>query len=139
MAIFRNAAQVWNHNFYWQSLDPKGGGEPTGILKTQIESTFGSYACFREAFAKAALGVFGNGWVWLVVNRQGTLEIVPTKNADTPLCVGDKPLITLDIWEHAYYLDYQNRRADYIEAWFDRLVNWRFAEQNLSSSTITRG
>lgn len=130
-AIFHNAAQVWNHNFYWLSMSAKGGGEPTGSLKRSIESEFGTFKDFRGAFTKAAVGEFGSGWVWLVVSRTGKLEIAVTGNADTPLTAGTISLITLDVWEHAYYLDFQNRRADYIASWFDKLVDWRFAERNL--------
>ncbi len=129
--IFHNAAQVWNHNFYWPSMAAKGGGEPAGKLQRSIESAFGSFKDFRSAFTKAAVGEFGSGWVWLVVNSEGKLEICVTNDADTPLVDGKRPLITLDLWEHAYYLDYQNRRADYIAAWFDKLVDWGFAEKNL--------
>ncbi len=128
--IFHNAAQVWNHNFYWLSMAGKGGGEPSGKLKRAIDSDFGHFADFRKDFTKAAVGEFGSGWVWLIVNREGKLEIIVTSNADTPLTNGKKPLITLDLWEHAYYLDFQNRRADYIASWFDKLVDWRFAEKN---------
>jgi Fe-Mn family superoxide dismutase len=128
--IFRNAAQVWNHDFYWLSMGAKGGDEPTGRLKRAIESEFGSFTEFRKVFTKAALGEFGSGWVWLVVNQKGNLEIVVTSDADTPLIDGKRPLITLDLWEHAYYLDFQNRRADYVAAWFSELVDWRFAERN---------
>ncbi|MGE5200590.1 MAG: superoxide dismutase [Acidobacteriota bacterium] len=130
-AIFHNAAQVWNHNFYWLSMSAKGGGAPTGALKRSIEREFGTFKDFRSAFTKAAIGEFGSGWVWLVVGRTDKLEIAVTGNADTPLMDGKKPLITLDVWEHAYYLDYQNRRADYIASWIDKLVDWRFAEKNL--------
>jgi len=130
-SVFHNAAQVWNHNFYWQSMRAKGGGEPAGKLKRSIESDFGSVKDFRSAFAKAAVGEFGSGWIWLVANPEGKLEIDVTKNADTPVTDGKKPLITLDVWEHAYYLDFQNRRADYIASWLDKLVDWRFAEKNL--------
>jgi superoxide dismutase, Fe-Mn family len=131
-AIFHNAAQVWNHNFYWLSMAPGGGGEPAGKLKRSIESDFGNFKDFRAAFTKAAVGEFGSGWVWLTVNRAGKLEIAVTSNADTPLTDGKKPLITLDLWEHAYYLDFQNRRADYIASWLDKLADWRFAEKNLA-------
>jgi superoxide dismutase, Fe-Mn family len=130
-SIFHNAAQVWNHNFYWQSMTPKGGGEPDGKLKRAIESAFGTVKDFRAAFTKAAIGEFGSGWVWLVADKDGTLEIAVSKDADTPLTEGKTPLITLDVWEHAYYLDFQNRRADYIAAWLDKLVDWRFAEKSL--------
>jgi superoxide dismutase, Fe-Mn family len=129
--IFHNAAQVWNHNFYWLSMAAKGGGEPTGKLKQAIESKFGNFKAFRDAFSKAAVGEFGSGWVWLLADRAGKLEIAVTSNADTPLTDGMNALVTLDLWEHAYYLDYQNRRVDYIAAWFDKLVDWRFAEKNL--------
>jgi superoxide dismutase, Fe-Mn family len=129
--IFHNAAQVWNHNFYWLSMAAKGGGEPAGKLKHSIDSEFGSFKGFRDAFSKAAVGEFGSGWVWLTATREGKPEIAVTNNADTPLTDGKKPLITLDLWEHAYYLDFQNRRADYIASWFDKLVDWRFAEKNL--------
>jgi Fe-Mn family superoxide dismutase len=130
-AVFHNAAQVWNHNFYWLSMAAKGGGEPAGQLKRSIESTFGNFKDFRTAFAKAAVGEFGSGWVWLIVNKEGKLDVAVTNDADTPLMDGAKPLITLDLWEHAYYLDFQNRRADYIASWLDKLVDWRFAEKNL--------
>jgi superoxide dismutase, Fe-Mn family len=130
-AVFHNAAQVWNHNFYWLSMAAKGGGEPAGQLKRSIESRFGSFKDFRTAFTKAGIGEFGSGWVWLIVNKEGKLDIAVTNDADTPLMDGVKPLITLDLWEHAYYLDFQNRRADYIASWLDKLVDWRFAEKNL--------
>jgi superoxide dismutase, Fe-Mn family len=129
--VFHNAAQVWNHDFYWLSMGAKGGGEPSGKLKRSIESDFGGIKDFRTAFTKAAIGEFGSGWVWLVVTKEGKLAIEVTKNANTPITEGKKPLITLDVWEHAYYLDFQNRRADYIASWLDKLVDWRFAEKNL--------
>jgi len=131
VAIFHNAAQVWNHNFYWKSMRASGGGEPSGTLKRSIDNDFGSFKEFREAFSKAGVGQFGSGWVWLTANRGGALEISVSDNADTPLTAGKTPLITLDLWEHAYYLDYQNLRANYIAAWFDKLVDWHFAEENL--------
>jgi Fe-Mn family superoxide dismutase len=129
-AIFHNAAQVWNHNFYWRSMQASGGGEPAGDLAHAIDDAFGNFEAFRDAFTKAAVGEFGSGWIWLVANPTGELEITVTSNADTPVTAGKKPLITLDVWEHAYYLDYQNRRPDYIAAWFGKLVNWHFAEEN---------
>jgi len=132
MAIFNNAAQAWNHTFYWNSLKPKGGGKPTGALLTQIEKDFGDFAAFKAAFAKAATSQFGSGWAWLVKNGD-TLTITKTGNADTPLIHGQKPLLTIDVWEHAYYLDYQNRRADYVATVLDRLINWEFAAQNLAA------
>jgi len=133
-AIFHNAAQTWNHTFYWHGMCAKGGGEPSGALKSAIERDFGGVARFREAFSEAAAGQFGSGWTWLVAGKDGKLKIAATDNADTPLAHGDRPLVAIDLWEHAYYLDYQNRRADYVAAWFDKLVDWSFAESNLGSS-----
>jgi Fe-Mn family superoxide dismutase len=130
-AIYHNAAQVWNHNFYWTSMKPDGGGAPQGALKQAIDSAFGSFVAFRDAFVAAALGEFGSGWIWLVARAGGPLEIRVTSDADTPLTTQDRSLVTLDVWEHAYYLDFQNRRADYIAGWLDHLVDWRFAERNL--------
>lgn len=130
-AIFNNAAQIWNHTFYWNSLKPNGGGQPTGALKAKVDSAFGGYDAFRKQFVEAAMGQFGSGWAWLVSDA-GTLKIVKTANADLPLVHGQKPLLTLDVWEHAYYLDYQNRRQAYAEAVVDKLLNWEFAEKNLA-------
>jgi Fe-Mn family superoxide dismutase len=128
--IFNNAAQVWNHTFYWNSLRPKGGGEPPSMLKQKIEAAFGSVdACKRELSA-AAVAQFGSGWAWLVVDA-GKLKIIKTADAGTPITQGVKPLLTVDVWEHAYYLDYQNKRADYVNAVLDKLINWEFAERNL--------
>lgn len=124
--IFNNAGQAWNHEFYWQSMSPNGGGHPTGELKSRIEKDFGSYEKFREAFKNAAVSQFGSGWAWLVDNN-GKLEVIKTSNADTPIALGLKPLLTIDVWEHAYYLDYQNRRADYVDSFLDHLANWNFA------------
>ena len=129
-AIFNNAAQVWNHTFYWQSLKPGGGGEPPAALKAKMEASFGSVAACREELTKAATSQFGSGWAWLVADGDA-LKVVKTGNAETPLTSGMKPLVTIDVWEHAYYLDYQNRRADYVAAVLDRLVNWEFALANL--------
>jgi Fe-Mn family superoxide dismutase len=129
-AIFNNAAQVWNHTFYWKSLRPAGTGTLAGKLKSKIDTAFGGYQNFRTQFSEAAVGQFGSGWVWLVEDS-GTLKIVKTSNADNPLVRGQKPLLTLDVWEHAYYLDYQNRRQAYAEAVIDKLLNWEFAEKNL--------
>ena len=129
-AIFNNAAQVWNHTFYWESMRPGGGGQPAGKLKEKIDSDLGGYDKFREEFKKAAMTQFGSGWAWLIV-KDGKLAITKTANAGTPLEQGLNPLITIDVWEHAYYLDYQNRRADYVDAWLDKLVNWEFAAKNL--------
>jgi Fe-Mn family superoxide dismutase len=129
-AVFNNAAQIWNHTFYWHSLKPGAGGAPAGRLGERIAASFGDYARFREAFVKAAVGQFGSGWAWLVADGE-RLEIVKTGNAETPLTSAKKPLLTIDVWEHAYYLDYQNRRKDYVEAVIDRLLCWEFAEKNL--------
>jgi len=127
--VFNNAAQAWNHTFLWNSMSPTGGGEPNGALAEAINARFGNLAGFREKFKAAALGQFGSGWTWLV-RRGGTLEIVSTGNAETPLTDGSTPLLTLDVWEHAYYLDYQNKRDAYTDAYLDRLINWAFAEHN---------
>lgn len=130
-AIFNNAAQAWNHEFYWHSMRPNGGGEPPSALKARLESDFGSVDACRQALVAAATSQFGSGWAWLVVNGKGKLEVVKTANADTPFSLGMKPLLTLDVWEHAYYLDYQNRRADYAKAVVDKLLDWEFAAANL--------
>ena len=131
-AILNNAAQVWNHTFYWNSLRPQGGGKPSGALAAQIDQSFGSVDAFKTEFAKAATGQFGSGWAWLVKDGD-KLSIVKTGNADTPIAHGQQPLLTIDVWEHAYYLDYQNRRADYVAAVLDGLINWEFAAQNLAA------
>jgi Fe-Mn family superoxide dismutase len=132
-AIFNNAAQAWNHTFYWNSLHPKGGGKPSGKLLEQIERDFGSFDQFRTQLAQAAVGQFGSGWAWLVKNGN-RLEVVATSNADTPLATGKKPLLTIDVWEHAYYLDYQNRRADYVNAVIEKLLHWEFAAAQFASA-----
>jgi superoxide dismutase, Fe-Mn family len=129
-AIFNNAAQAWNHTFYWHSLRPKGGGEPPAVLERLMESSFGSFEACKKELAGAATGQFGSGWAWLVLDG-GKLKVVKTGNAHTPLTQAAKPLLTIDVWEHAYYLDYQNRRADYVNAVLDSLVNWEFAAENL--------
>ena len=129
-AIFNNAAQFWNHTFYWRSLKPGGGGEPPTELKRRIEASFGSVAACKKEYAAAAVSQFASGWAWLVLDK-GNLKIVKTGNADVPLTKGLKPLLTIDVWEHAYYLDYQNRRADYVNAVLDKLINWEFALQNV--------
>ena len=129
-AIFNNAAQSWNHDFYWQSMTPKGG-EPSGKIKDALKDSFGGVKEFKEAFAKAAVAQFGSGWAWLVKGKDGKLEIATTSNADTPIAHGKTPLFAADVWEHAYYLDYQNRRPDHVKDWIDRLANWSFAEKNL--------
>jgi superoxide dismutase, Fe-Mn family len=126
VAVFNNAAQVWNHTFFWNSMKKGGGGQPSGPLGQKIEKSFGSYQEFKNAFVAAGVGQFGSGWAWLVQDGD-KLAIVKTSNADTPLARGQKALLTCDVWEHAYYLDYQNRRKDFIEAFLDHLANWEFA------------
>lgn len=131
--VFNNAAQVWNHTFYWNSLSPNGGGEPTGELAQAINKTWGDFQSFKEAFSTAAAGQFGSGWAWLVKKSDGTLAITTTANAETPLTEkGQTALMTCDVWEHAYYVDYRNARPKYIEAFWS-LVNWDFAAQNFKS------
>lgn len=130
-ALFNNAAQVFNHAFYWNSMKPGGGGAPGGRIAAAIDAAFGDYQKFVEEFSSAAASQFGSGWAWLVQDGQA-LKIIKTSNADTPVAAGLRPLITIDVWEHAYYLDYQNRRADYIKAFLDSLANWDFAESNLA-------
>jgi superoxide dismutase, Fe-Mn family len=127
--IFNNAAQVWNHTFYWNSLSPKGGGEPPSSLKQKIESSFGGLDACKKELATAATTQFGSGWAWLVKDGD-SLKVIKTSNADLPLIKGLKPLLTIDVWEHAYYLDYQNRRPDYVNAVLDKLINWGFAADN---------
>ncbi len=122
--LFNNGAQVWNHSFYWEGFSPNGGGEPEGKLLEDIKRDFGSFGQFREAFDQAAATLFGSGWAWLVENQQGKLEIVQSSNAGNPLRESKKPLLTCDVWEHAYYLDYQNRRPEYVKA-FWKLVDWQ--------------
>ena len=131
--LFNNAAQVWNHTFYWHSMAPSGGGDPDGDLRAAIESAFESVDAFKQAFADKAKTLFGSGWTWLVKGDSG-LEIVQTKDADLPLKHGQTALLTLDVWEHAYYLDYQNARPAYIETWLESLANWEFAAENLAKS-----
>lgn len=128
--VFNNAAQVWNHTFYWNSLSPKGGGEPSGKLADAINKKWGSVAAFKEAFNKSAAGNFGSGWTWLVKKPDGSLDIVNTSNAATPLTTADVALLTCDVWEHAYYIDYRNARPKYLETFWN-LVNWDFAAKNL--------
>jgi len=129
--LFNNAAQIWNHTFYWNSLKRGGGGKPAGRLAAMIDSDLGGYDNFRKDFAANAVSQFGSGWGWLVVEG-GKLKIVKTGNAEVPLTKGQTPLLTIDVWEHAYYLDYQNRRADYVNAVIDKLLNWDFAAENLA-------
>jgi Superoxide dismutase len=130
-AIFNNAAQAWNHSFYWNSLTPKGGGEPPDALKQKIEASFGSVDSCKKELASTAVSQFGSGWAWLVLDGD-MLKVVKTANADIPMTKGLKPVLAIDVWEHAYYLDYQNRRADYVNAVLDKLINWEFALQNIS-------
>ncbi len=129
--LLNNAAQAWNHAFFWRCLHPDGGGRPAGDLADRIDATFGGYDAFLKEFTAAALGVFGSGWVWLVIDGPG-LAIMDTPNGETPIMRGISPLLTLDVWEHAYYLDYQNRRPDYVATIMEHLVNWGFAAQNLA-------
>lgn len=128
--VFNNAAQVWNHTFYWNSMAPNAGGEPTGKLADAINAKWGSVAAFKEAFNKSAAGNFGSGWTWLVKKSDGSLDIVNTSNAATPLTTTDLALLTCDVWEHAYYIDYRNARPKYLESFWS-LVNWSFAAKNL--------
>lgn len=129
-SVFNNAAQVWNHSFFWKSLKPGGGGKPDGKILARLEKDFGSFDAFKKTFVETGLAQFGSGWVWLVTEG-GVLKVVKTPNADTPLVHDQKPVLTCDVWEHAYYLDYQNRRKDFVEAFVDRLVNWDFAAAQL--------
>jgi Fe-Mn family superoxide dismutase len=130
--VFNNAAQVWNHTFYWNSLSPNGGGEPTGALAEAIVKSFGSFEKFKEAFTQCAVTTFGSGWAWLVKNADGSLALVSTSNAGCPLTSDQTPLLTCDVWEHAYYIDYRNARPKYLEAFWN-LVNWEFAAANFAA------
>jgi len=130
-AIFNNAAQAWNHSFYWQSIKPNGGGDPSGAIAKKLKSDLGGYDKFVEEFKKAGVSQFGSGWAWLVL-RGGKLEVIKTSNADTPIADGLKPLLTVDVWEHAYYLDYQNRRDDYLDMYIKNLINWDFVNSQLA-------
>jgi superoxide dismutase, Fe-Mn family len=128
--LFNNAAQIWNHTFYWHSMKPKGGGKPGGKLAQMIDASFGSFDAFRKELATTTVSQFGSGWGWLVLDG-GALKVVKTSNAEVPFTRGQKPLLTIDVWEHAYYLDQQNKRAAYVDAVIDNLLNWDFATQNL--------
>lgn len=130
VGIFNNAAQIWNHTFYWHSMKKGGGGKPTGDIALKINADFGDFEAFVQAFKNAGLTQFGSGWAWLVL-KNDKLEIIKTANADTPIAHGIKPLLTVDVWEHAYYLDYQNRRNDYLDTFLNHLINWDFANENL--------
>ena len=132
-SIFNNAAQVWNHTFFWNSLKPGGGGKPGGDLLKRIEQGFGDFDKFKEQFKAAAVGQFGSGWAWLVLD-QGKLAITKTPDAVNPMVQGQTALLACDVWEHAYYLDYQNRRPDFVQAFLDHLVNWDFVAQNLTKT-----
>jgi len=131
VGVFNNAAQVWNHTFYWHSMKPGGGGLPTGAVAEKIDTDFESYANFTQRLKNAGLTQFGSGWAWLVL-KDNRLEIMKTSNADTPIAHGIKPLLTMDVWEHAYYLDYQNARGGYIDAFINHLINWEFVNANLA-------
>ena len=130
--LFNNAAQIWNHTFYWNCLSPNGGGEPTGELAEAINKTFGSFAEFKEQFSKTAITTFGSGWGWLVKNSDGSLALSSTSNAGTPLTEGQTPLLTCDVWEHAYYVDFRNARPKYVETFWN-LVNWEFVSKNFAA------
>jgi Fe-Mn family superoxide dismutase len=130
--VFNNAAQIWNHTFFWNSLSPKGGGAPSGALGDAINAKYGSYDKFKEEFTKVAIGTFGSGWAWLVKKADGALDIVSTSNAATPLTTDSKALLTLDVWEHAYYIDYRNARPKFVEAYWN-IVNWEFASKNFGA------
>jgi Fe-Mn family superoxide dismutase len=131
--VYNNAAQIWNHTFFWNCMKPGGGGEPTGALAAAINAKWGSFAAFREAFVKSAVGNFGSGWTWLIKKPDGSLDIVNKGAAGTPLKDGDgKALLTVDVWEHAYYIDYRNLRQKFVETFLDKLVNWSFAAQNFA-------
>jgi superoxide dismutase, Fe-Mn family len=136
-SIFNNAAQAWNHSFYWNCLSPNGGGEPPAALRQKMEAAFGSVDACKKALANSAVSQFGSGWAWLVLEGS-KVKVVKTANADTPLTQGLWPLLTIDVWEHAYYLDYQNKRADHVNALIDKLVNWEFAAENLARSADDR-
>jgi Fe-Mn family superoxide dismutase len=128
--VFNNAAQVWNHTFFWHSMKPNGGGKPSGALAAAIDKKWGSFDAFKEAFTKSAVGNFGSGWTWLVKKADGSVDIANTSNAGSVLTTGDKALLTIDVWEHAYYIDYRNARPKFVEVFLANLANWEFAEKN---------
>ncbi|MFG6429611.1 superoxide dismutase [Roseateles sp. LYH14W] len=130
--VYNNAAQIWNHTFFWNCMKPQGGGEPGGALADAINAKWGSYAAFKEAFVKSAVGNFGSGWTWLVKKADGSVDIVNTGAAGTPLTGADTALLTVDVWEHAYYIDYRNLRPKFVETFLSNLVNWQFAEANFA-------
>jgi Fe-Mn family superoxide dismutase len=129
-AIYNQAAQIWNHTFFWNCMKPQGGGEPGGALADAIKAKWGSYAAFKEAFVKSAVGNFGSGWTWLVKKADGSVDIVNMGPAGTPLTTADQAVLTVDVWEHAYYIDYRNARQKFVETFFDKLVNWSYAQAN---------
>ena len=130
--IFNNAAQVWNHTCFWHSMKPGGGGKPSGALAAAIDRKWGSYDAFKEAFTKSAVGNFGSGWTWLVKRSDGSVDIVNTSNAGTPLTTTDRALLTIDVWEHAYYIDFRNARPKFVEVFLGNLVNWDYAAKNFA-------
>lgn len=130
--VFNNAAQIWNHTFFWHSIKPNGGGNPTGNISKQINKDFGSFASFTAEFKQAAITQFGSGWAWLVFHNN-KLQIIKTANAETPIIKGLHPILACDVWEHAYYIDYRNRRPDYVDTYIKHMINWNFAENNLKS------
>ncbi len=132
VGIFNNAAQVWNHTFFWNCMKPNGGGKPTGVLADKINAAFESYEKFAETFKQAALTQFGSGWAWLVVDQSGKLQVTKTANADLPMAHGMKALLTCDVWEHAYYIDYRNQRGQFVDVFLNHLVNWDFVAANLA-------
>ncbi|PKQ06825.1 MAG: superoxide dismutase [Fe] [Alphaproteobacteria bacterium HGW-Alphaproteobacteria-12] len=135
--LFNNAAQIWNHDFYWHSMSPKGGGKPAGALADKIASDFGSFEAFTKTFKEAGAGQFGSGYCWLVLGPDGKLKVYGTANAETPISdTKDTPILTTDVWEHTYYLDYQNRRPDYLDVFLDKLVNWEFAAANFEKANL---
>ena len=131
VSLFNNAAQVWNHSFYWNCMKPGGGGNPSGSISDKIDDSFGNYKEFLSNFKNTSTSQFGSGWAWLVLKNNNTLDIVKTSNADTPLTAKLKPILTVDVWEHAYYLDYQNKRAEYLDAFFEHLINWDFINSQI--------
>jgi Fe-Mn family superoxide dismutase len=132
-SLFNNAGQAWNHNFFWKCLRPRGGGKPAGDLLQQLDHDFGTFDKFKEQFKEAAVGQFGSGWTWLVLDR-GTLKVAKTANAVNPLVQGQTPLLACDVWEHSYYLDFQNRRPDYVQTFLDHVVNWEFVAKTLAGA-----
>jgi Fe-Mn family superoxide dismutase len=132
--VFNFAAQVWNHTFFWDSMTPQGGGEPSGEMRAAIERDFGSVSNFQKKLAEAANGEFGSGWAWLILTPAKRLQVINSDDAENPLRSRNTPLLTIDVWEHAYYLDYQNERERYVQGVIDHLLNWRFAEQNLAAA-----